>query len=202
METPTGWIAGNELVRLVRLTDPLGPLLEAAKQPLARLRDDTSESAMLVVPTQQTEVQVVAQVDTEHRLGVVGWIGADIPLHASAAGKILLAELSQSDLIAWISQTRPARLTSRTIVDVAAMQKHLALVRRRGWADIVDELEPGLVSLAAPVRDSSGALTAMVGISGPSSRLTTSRRKADLPYVLRSAAEIEHALIPAHPGSR
>src|SRR4051812_9065018 len=195
-ETAAGWIAGYELVRIGRLCDPQKPIVEAARQPLSDLRKRTGESALLAIVTGRTEMEIVEQLDSPPPLGVVGWIGSDIPLHASSAGKLLLAELSPPELDAWTRATRPTRLTSRTISDPAFLQAELARVRRRGWAEIVDELELGLVSLSAPIRDRTDALIAMVGISGPSTRITTTRRKALRPLVCETANEIEHRLNP------
>ena len=42
-----------------------------------------------------------AQLDAPHHLGVVGWVGVDVPLHVSSAGKLLLAELGEEERRAW-----------------------------------------------------------------------------------------------------
>jgi len=92
------------------------------------------------VVTGRTQMDIVAQLNAPHHLGVVGWVGADVPLHASAAGKLLLAELSPAELEAWIAETRPKRLASRTLTGARELCAELVRVRRRGWAQIVDEL--------------------------------------------------------------
>ena len=109
-ETPAGWVIGNELFRLARSADPHSALIEAADRPLRRLRDRADESALLAIVTGRTAMEIVTQLDGAHRLGVVGWVGADVPLHASSAGKLVLAELSQSELEAWFEEAQPARL--------------------------------------------------------------------------------------------
>jgi DNA-binding IclR family transcriptional regulator len=195
-ETAHGWIIGYELFRLARLADPRTVVIEAADQPLRRLRDGSGESALLAIATGRTHMEIVTQLDSPHHLGVVGWVGAEVPLHASSAGKVLLAELDQSELEAWIAAARPSRLTSKTLTDAAALSAELAHVRRRGWAQIVDELEDGLVSLSAPIRDRAGTLTAMIGISGPSTRLDPARRKALRRLVLEAAGDVECSLNP------
>ena len=112
-ETADGWVVGHELFRLARLADPRSAVIEAAGRPLRRLRDRTGESALLGIAAGRTEMEIVAQLDAPHHLGVVGWVGADVPLHASSAGKLLLAELSQEERRAWIAEVRPARLTAQ-----------------------------------------------------------------------------------------
>ncbi len=195
-ETAAGWVIGHRLFRLTRLADPWQALIQAAGEPLHRLRDLTGESALLSTVAGRTEMEIVVQLDAAHHLGVVGWVGADVPLHASAAGKLLLAQLSRLELAAWVEESRPARLTARTISTLSELEVEVARVRRRGWAEIVDELEDGLVSLAAPVRDRTGDLVAMIGVSGPTSRLDAGRRRALPPTLLEAAAEVERALEP------
>jgi len=195
-ETADGWITGPELFRLARLSDPRSAVIQAASGPLRRLRDQSGEAALLGVVTGRTQMDIVAQLNAPHHLGVVGWVGADVPLHASAAGKLVLAELSPAELEAWIAETRPKRLASRTLTGARELCAELVRVRRRGWAQIVDELEDGLVSLAAPVRDRAGTLVAMIGVSGPSTRVNPARRRALPPVVLKAAAEVECSLNP------
>ncbi len=199
-ETAAGWVIGHGLFRLTRLADPRQALIEAAGGPLRRLRDLTGESALLSTVTGRTAMEIVVQLDAAHHLGVVGWVGADVPLNASAAGKLLLAELSRTELEAWMEESRPARLTARTIATLSDLDVELARIRRRGSAEIVDELEDGLVSLAAPVRDRAGELVAMIGVSGPTSRLDSRRRKALRPTLLEAAAEVERTLGPPSAG--
>src|SRR6188768_2650577 len=133
-ETPAGWVIGNELFRLARSADPHGALIDAAEGPLRRLRDRADESALLAIVTGRTGMEIVNQLDAAHRLGVVGWVGADVPLQASSAGKLVLAELSQGELETWFDETRPVRLTARTVTTFASLASELRGVRRRGWA--------------------------------------------------------------------
>jgi IclR family transcriptional regulator, acetate operon repressor len=199
-ETPAGWVIGNEMFRLARTADPHSALIEAADGPLRRLRDRTEESALFAIVKGRIGMEIVTQLDAAHRLGVVGWVGADIPLHASSAGKLVLAELNESELVMWFDEAQPARLTPRTVTTVSGLASELRRVRRRGWADIVDELEEGLMSLSAPIRDRAGSLVAMIGISGPGSRLSAARRRQLVPFVLKAATEAQQALVPAAGG--
>ena len=195
-ETPAGWVVGNELFRLARSADPHSALIEAAETPLRRLRDRADESALLAIVTGRTRMEIVNQLDAAHRLGVVGWVGADVPLHASSAGKLVLAELSQSELETWFDEAHPVRLTARTATTLSGLASELHVVGRRGWAEIVDELEEGLMSLSAPIRDRAGRLVACIGLSGPTSRLGAARRRQLIPFVLEAATEVEQALDP------
>src|SRR6476659_6171838 len=74
-ETADGWVVGHELFRLARLADPRSAVIEAAGRPLRGLRDRTGESALLGIVAGRTEMEIVAQLDAPHHLGVVGWVG-------------------------------------------------------------------------------------------------------------------------------
>jgi len=86
-------------------------------------------------------------------------------LHASALGKVLLAAG-----VAPVADVLEAP-TRATIVEHDALERELALVRERGYATSIEELEPGLLAVAAGVRERSGAVIAALAISGPSIRL-------------------------------
>ena len=105
-------------------------------------------------------IETVAQVDSSYILGATNWVGRQLVLHASALGKVLLAAG-----IAPVADVLDAP-TPQTIVDHDALQRDLALVRERGYATSVEELEPGLLAVAAGVRERSGAVIAAPGHLG------------------------------------
>jgi DNA-binding IclR family transcriptional regulator len=156
---------GFELARLARVASPDAPLVAAAEASLRRLSAVTGETATLGI-REGDVARYVAQASGTHILGVGGdWRGRATPLHASATGKVLLA-FGQA---AYEGPLR--RLTERTIVDVEALGEELELVRARGYATIVDELEDGLTAVAAPVVDAAGRCVAAVAVTGPTFRV-------------------------------
>src|SRR5262249_52961519 len=100
-----GWVLGYELVRLARAADPHRALIESARPALQRLRDDAGESALLAVPIGRPAMEIVAQLDAAHRVGVANWVGTDVPLYASSAGKLILAQLDETELAEWLHST-------------------------------------------------------------------------------------------------
>ena len=111
-------------------------------------------------------------MNTEHLVGVPDWTGQALPLHCSANGKVLLAFGAASP------PATLGRRTATTITDPAVLRAQLEVVRRRGYATAVEELELGLLAAAAPVFDASGECVAAVSVSGPAYRL--GRRRLDL----------------------
>ena len=121
------------------------------------------------------------------------WVGQLIPLHCTSNGKVLIAFLPedrQRDLL-----VQPlARFTDSTITDVDLLLKELATVREQGYATAFEELEQGLVAVAAPIRDLSGNVVASLSASGPVYRLERDRIPGIAAAVRTGAAEISRRL--------
>jgi len=189
-----GWMLGYELVRLARAADPYRRVVEAAQPALLGLRDAAAESALLAVPRGRPGMEIVLQIDAGRQVGVANWVGTDVPLHASAAGKVILAELDADELEEWLGSQQLVAFTESTITDAGVLRAELVRIRQHGWAELVDELEHGLGSMAVPVRRDNGALAGAVGISGPTFRLGRVRRRTLVPALHAAAEEIEAAL--------
>lgn len=162
-EPAGGLRPGAVLTRYARRETGEAELVELAAETLDRLAAETGETVNLGVPA-PASVELVDQRDSRHFLGSTNWVGRLVPAHGSALGKVFFA---------WGSLPLPAepfeRLASGTAVEV--VQLGLADIARRGYATTVEELEPGLWAVAAPVRDGSGAVIAALSVSGPTVRL-------------------------------
>jgi IclR family acetate operon transcriptional repressor len=112
-------------------------------------------------------VEQIAQVDSRYMIGGTNWVGLAVPLHCSALGKVLLAFGA--------AELPPGRLqqrTAKTITTRQGLRAELAAVRDRGYALTDQELEPGLVAVAAPVFADGPAAVAAISVSAPATRLT------------------------------
>jgi DNA-binding IclR family transcriptional regulator len=182
--TRSGVRPGNAALRFARSGIGREDLVELAQPSMRRLADESSETANLIVP-RPAGTEAIAQVDGRHLLGASNWIGRELGLHCTAAGKVFLAfgaaELPEGDLEA----ATPATLTDRE-----RLARELEAVRDQGYATIVDELEPGLSAVAAPVRDRGGTVIAALTASGASLRLAPQR----LRLIGRVAVEQAQAL--------
>lgn len=96
-----------------------------------------------------------------------------LELHASAYGKVLLA--FDPGAARSIVGQELVSLTFRTITDRPRLLNELATIRDAGAATAIEEAEPGLAEIAAPVRDRGGYVVAAVGIDGPDRSLCDER---------------------------
>jgi IclR family acetate operon transcriptional repressor len=178
-------------IRIVRLANSvLGRLdVRAVARPhLEELVRVSGETATLSVQGGEDAI-TVDFVPSAHYVRHVTQLGRPSIGHATAAGKAMLA-FGDRPLPA-----PPLRaFTERTITDVDALARELERVRRRGHAEAIEEREPGLSAIAAPVFESTGALAAVVALQGPTPRFGRSEIRAALPLLLREAAAISTAL--------
>lgn len=141
-------------------------LLDVAQPTLDEIGERTGETVNLAVPRGEEVVQV-AQVDASYLLGLTNWLDVSVPPHCSALGKVFYAcramSLPDGDL--------PAPPRGRPL-SRAELEDDLAETARRGWALTWEELEEGLVAVAAPVRARDGSVVAAVSVSGPTTRIT------------------------------
>ena len=155
-------------------------LLAAAGPVLAAIRDHTGESAQLY--RRQGDVRICVAA-AERPIGLRDSIpvGATLTMQAGSAAQILLA---------W---EEPDRL-HRGLHGAQFTATMLSGVRRRGWAQSVGEREPGVASVSAPVRGSSGRVVAAVSVSGPIERLTRQPGRLHAAAVVSAANRLTEVL--------
>jgi len=177
--------------------DYLPDLAELTQPVLDRLAGACGETANFAVPRGDAVVQV-SQADGRFLLGATNWVGVEVPPHCSALGKVLLA-YGRLEPIAGPLESR----TAATIVDRGLLDRELAAVRRRGWADAWEELEVGLVAVGAPVIGPDGGVVGAISVSGPTARIPRDRLPALGSLVVEHARAASTLLgNPHQPGPR
>jgi DNA-binding IclR family transcriptional regulator len=146
-----------------------------ARPELEQLSLITQETATLSVRHGRQRVYIdQVTPSTEIRMTVA--IGQPYPLHAGSSSKAFLAFLTDAEREDYLSSGPLEALTDVTIVDRAALEKELDLIRQRGYARSYGERQPGAASVAAPILDHEGRPVAAISVCGPFERF---RRRAD-----------------------
>jgi IclR family transcriptional regulator, acetate operon repressor len=173
-----------------------GSDLVAVAQPfLEQLGQQTSETVNLGVAARAGEpgadacVEQIAQVNSRYMIGGTNWVGLAVPLHCSALGKALVA----FGAAALPTEPLEAR-TDRTITTRRALDAEIAAVTERGYAVTDEELEPGLVAVAAPVFGGGSAAIAAISVSAPASRMGTAQIPAAAGQCVAAARALSAAL--------
>jgi IclR family transcriptional regulator, pca regulon regulatory protein len=133
------------------------------------------------------DVVYVARVPTSRIMTVAINVGTRFPAYATSMGRVLLAGLDQDDLDAYLKRVDLRPLTPSTVADAESLRALVDRAREQGWAMVDQELEAGLRSIAAPVRDRAGSVTAAVNVSAHVSRISKDSARRRLLPVLREA---------------
>ncbi len=160
-----------------------------ARPTLEALAASTGESASLGIRSGD-EVVVMERATSHALLRFDHPAGAEIAMHASAMGKVLLAFSDRSIDSTVRGLGRLHRFTEHTVTDPDDLAAELDAVRTQGYAANVEERHIGVCGLAAPVRATSGAVFAAVGLQCPSVRLTDANRLELVPLVQAAALEV------------
>jgi DNA-binding GntR family transcriptional regulator len=161
-----------------------GRLLPVTRTALAELTASVGETG-LVAYRDGNEAVVLAAQQPERMLRIACATDARFPLHATAAGKVLLAAPSATDAARVILQNEMRRFTSRSITRRKQLQALLEETRRVGFAAEEEEFEEGVCGLAVPV-EAPGGVIAAVSLLVPIDRFAT--RREDLLRELQATA--------------
>lgn len=143
-----------------------------ARPLLKQLAEETGETATLEVPIDDTML-ILDEVTSKHFVGASGNVGTRWPIHATSTGKALIAfEQNGAERLS----PKLASLTSRTITRFDQLEQQLGEIRRRGYAETVDELEDGFSGVGAVVQGDMGDVLGAMSVCGPSQRLSDKRR--------------------------
>ncbi len=159
------------------------PVVEAAAPVLEETALQVGETIFLAA-TRAGRLLVLDKREGSGFLRASPRVGAEIPLHATAIGKVFLAfapeRVAAGELIGF---------TERTVTDASVLERQLAVVRRQGFAEQSDEWQPGLAGVAAPIRYRD-RLVAALAISGPVQHFAPEQRAGFAVHVMRAAARV------------
>lgn len=134
------------------------------------LREHTRETILLGVPA-DNEIMCIYNLESPQALRMRSDIGVRLPSYCTAIGRAVFA-FAPPPAIERMLEGPLTRRTANTITDVDALRAILATVRQQGYAIDDEESEPGIRSIAMPVRGAGGRVVGAVGIAGPSQRLS------------------------------
>ncbi|MGI6285052.1 IclR family transcriptional regulator [Neomoorella humiferrea] len=160
---------------------------------LEELRDITGETVHLVIQD-KGEVLYLDKVDSTRAIRMNSFIGQRLPMHCTAVGKVLLAELPEIEVNYICNMKGMTRSTSKTITNLDMLKRHLKIVKEQGYALDDEENEEGLRCIAAPIRDCNGKVIAAISISAPVMRLNNDRIPEMVKAVQTTAERISYQM--------
>jgi IclR family acetate operon transcriptional repressor len=165
-------------------------LPDAARSALRGLAAETGETVNLAVLHEREVVYLLSESGT-NLLTPRATIGMRLPVHCTALGKCLLAQLPNAAARTAAGPEPYRALTERTLARWTELQRQLDEIRRGKPAWSRDEFERGLSSVAVPVRWDAGEGPAAINVSLPSPRATVAARRELAGSLRATAAAIE-----------
>ena len=185
--TPKVLDLGYAYVSSLRLPDIAQPYMEELSE---RVNESVSAAVL-----DGNDIVYVARVPTKHIMSISLGIGSRLPATTTSMGRVLLAELPESELECFLKRVTIEARTTRTIVDAEALHHELAEIRRLGYAINNQELEDSVRSVAVPLRDGQKRAIAALNIGTHAGRVSLRDLRATmLPELLRTAAQINAGL--------
>lgn len=166
------------------------PFWNLAEPIMETLSQQVHESCSISV-LDGTEIVYVLRVPARKIMTINLSIGSRLPAYCSSMGRVLMAGLTEPELDSVLRATDLRARTGRTVTDPDALKAIVADIRKRGWALNDQELEEGLVSLAAPIRNRAGHIIAAINISGQANRTSAQEMlERFLPPLLEASEKI------------
>ncbi len=146
-------------------------LLKEGRQILHEMAERHGESCHLAV-FERTEAVLVEKAQASLTTQILmSKVGSKFPAHATASGKLLLANLGAVDVERFLPPDGLMAYSPKTILSVDTLKEQLVQVRANGLAVDHEEFILGLSSVAAPVFNAHGKLVAALSFSMPAHRL-------------------------------
>ncbi len=161
---------------------------------LEELSAAVNESSSVAV-LDGTSVVYVARVPAKRVMTVSIGLGSRFEAYRTSLGRALLAWLDDDEVAAIWEGSDRSHPTATTVTTLAELRERLAEVRQRGYALVDQELEVGVRSVAAPIRNGRGEVVAAANVSTHTSRTTKAQlRSTFVPALLDTVEAISRAL--------
>jgi DNA-binding IclR family transcriptional regulator len=188
---------GPALQELAATSDTFSAVRLAAPA-MAALRAETGETVNLAA-VQRWRIVYVSVLDGVHALRINSEVGEEVPPHATAIGKAILAALPRDQRSVFLGKEPFVRYTARTIVTRADLETDLLTCAKRGYATDDEEMGVGSVCVGAPIIGSDGYPVGAISVSAIAARLPRKAFPA-LGRSVRSAADQISAELTANAG--
>lgn len=185
---PTG-----RLLALASQIAECDPVIAVASEAVEALCESTEETALGGRLDGSGSIRVIAFCEGRHNLRYVQRVGTRISSHASALGKVLLAQLDPQALGAQLGSRPLRRLTPYTITSLKVLERVLEGIRMQGWAEVQGEGTEGVSAYA--VAGTIGAEPIAIALAGPTDRFQRNRES-----YLRALKEVQAAAFGRHDG--
>lgn len=164
-----------------------------ARRELERLARDHGLNGFVSVLHGGRAVYLLA-VQAEAPVAIKVAPGSEMALHSTAAGKVLLASMSDPEARKLLGHGKLAAVTTHTLTDPAAVISGLIKVRKQGFATVSEENIRGVLSVGAPIRDRAGKVLAALSVAFPRYLDASQTLQSVTPLVVAAAQRVSRTV--------
>lgn len=194
------FILGTRFLSLALATEKGLDLVRIAYPYMKILRDEVNETVKLSVKSNRSAV-VVGRLEAEKEYHASTKIGSAFPLHAGAAGKVLLAFSSDEERETYFASPLE-NYTKMTITAPQKLRRELSRILKDFYAEDIGERFEDIRAVACPVFNHTGAVLAGISVAFLASQNEEKKKKEILKHLIQSARKISEAFgysMPAWP---
>lgn len=145
-------------------------LKDIAQPFLKHLVEKFNETVHLVV-CDKGEVVYIDKIESLRTIRIISKVGARLPMYCTGVGKAMLAFMSEEYIKKYLEEKELKPYTANTITDAQKLKSELEIIKKRGYALDLEEIEEGLKCIAVPIIDKNGKVFAAISVSGASARI-------------------------------
>ena len=184
------YCAGPRLVVLAQMLSMENSLTSVARPVMQRLRNTLGHTVALAKIT-GGRASMVDCFEGSGPVSIGVRIGTDLPLHANAGGKLVLAFGEPEGQSSGLPLEK---FTEHTITDAETLKAEVERVRQQGWANAPEEFVIGINAVAAPIFDRQTRLVATIALVNSIQFLGRRPTVEQISSVTAAAAEITRHL--------
>lgn len=184
---------GTQIVRLANVFFHQSDVRSVGLPTIVSLRDATNQTAALHLRDEHHRI-VIAQVESRQDLRVTyPDLGNPIPLHVGAPGKAILAHLRPDEIELYFNTVSLTSVVNSPVSE-SSLRAELERIRENGYSVTSQERRLGVLSIAAPIFNATGAVIASVNVSAPLQRVTEEQITQFSGFVVRAGRTISAQL--------
>lgn len=164
--------------------------IQGAALPVMRGLAETLRETIHVGMLDGPDVRFVAAVEGPAAVRVASRLGRTMPAHCTSTGKVMLAQLPETELRQLFPDETLQRITPRSIGSRTKLEAELVRIRDRGYASNREESEEGVASVAVPIPTAAPGLRLALNAAAPQNRLAAAQHASVAAALVKAAKEI------------
>jgi IclR family pca regulon transcriptional regulator len=166
--------------------------LYGAAKPHMEILSKKVDQTVSLAELDGSDIVYTGRVEVPKIVSVGVTVGSRLPSSSTALGRVLLAEIPDTELHDVLNTPSLSMYVPRKRLTADQIRPRLQTVREQGWAESDEDLQYGVQAIAAPLRGEDGRVIAAIGLGTHTSEIGKEIvRERYLPLLIETARSIE-----------